>query len=524
MRFTILLLILFVFSQARTEPLDPSTVITVIESIRDSKHRLDHGVPLTWKPDDLKRFPNTIYIDSTDQNQEIMGFGGAFTEAAAYNFAKMDTRLQEEILNAYYGPQGHGYTIGRVHINSCDFSLSSYNYDNVSGDYALRHFDMSHDRRQILPLVHRALQHTARARRHLRIFASPWSPPGWMKTNHQMVHTAKPGLLSDERVHAAWALYFSKFLTAYAREGVRLWGVTVQNEPLSVPCKWEGCYYSGAMERDFVRDHLGPRLRADHPEVQLMIFDHNKDHVYDFAKTVLDDARAAQYVDGVAFHWYSGDGFENLPRTHRLLQRAPSRGHFLLASEACTCHGVQWGNWTRFEAYAHDIIGDLRGHAVGWVDWNLVLDTRGGPNHRGNLCDAPVIVDTERQLVHYQPQYYAMGHFARYVRPGSVRVGSTLLGRDGTAYAELEPEEPAVPRAHSRVNRPPLVPYAGLEHVAFLSPEEDWSAEHPWVTVHVLNRDDVPHTYKLVDAVNRPGHAAYATIDAHAMQTLRYRI
>jgi len=247
----------------------------------------------------------------------------------------------------------------------------------------------------------------------------------------------------------------------------------VQNEPENAG-SWESCVYSAEQERDFVKTYLGPQIKKDHPEVKIMIFDHNKDHMVTWAKTILSDPQASQYVWGTAFHWYSGPQFENVAATHAV---DPTK--HLLATEACNCGGVHLGDWSRGESYGIDILGDLNNWAEGWVDWNIVLNPQGGPNHVNNFCDAPVIADASKQDVQFNVPYYYMGQFSKFILPNSVRVQSSCP--------------------------------SGLQCTAFLRPDN-------MVAVVVLNTGGQDVTFKLVQ---HNGFARY-TIPAHGITTLTY--
>jgi glucosylceramidase len=343
--------------------------------------------------------------------QEIEGFGGAFTEAAALTFAKLPAERQSEFLQAYFAlTNGHGYTLCRTHINSCDFSLGNYAYAEVDGDIELRHFSVDRDRQALIPLI-RAAQQVASG--PLKLLASPWSPPAWMKTNRQMTGGGK---LKPE-FHAAWAEYYCRYVRAYEQEGLPIWGLTVQNEPEAVQT-WESCIYTGEEERDFVRDTMGPALVQNGlGDVRLLIWDHNRDRMVERASAVLSDPEAAKYVWGTAFHWYVSDKFDNVQLVHDAF---PDKK--LLFTEGCQEGGPHLGEWQMGERYARSMINDLNRWTVGWIDWNLLLDTTGGPNHVGNLCSAPILADTTTGELHYQSSYYAIGHFARFVQPGAHRI------------------------------------------------------------------------------------------------------
>lgn len=352
-----------------------------------------------------------IKLDPARTYQSIVGFGGAFTEATAYTLSRISPEKRAEVISKYFDlEQGLGYTIGRVHIHSCDFALGNYTYveDN---DAELKTFDISRERKWVLPLIHDAAKAVGQG---ITMLASPWSPPAWMKTNGEMNHG---GQLKPE-FREAWALYYTKFIKAFREEGVPIWAITVQNEPAAVQT-WDSCIYSGEEERDFVRDHLGPTMhREGLADVNILIWDHNRDMIVERASAVLSDPEAAKYVWGTGFHWYVSEAFEEVGKVHELF---PDK--HLLFTEGCQEGGVKLGEWFTGERYGRNIIGDLNNWTEGYLDWNLVLDETGGPNHVNNLCDAPIIADTTTDTVHYNSSYYYIGHFSKYIRPGAVRIG-----------------------------------------------------------------------------------------------------
>lgn len=260
----------------------------------------------TFVCSNLKNIPAIITFESSKVYQEIVGFGGAFTEATAINFYKLPEDVQDKIIEQYFGKDGIGYTLGRIHINSCDFSLQSYSFDNIAGDYDLTYFDseVTHDNAYILPFIRLAM---AASPNPIKLLASPWSPPAWMKTpdkfgNQSMLGSAAPnGLLDNPRVKVAWARYISKFITAYGNKGVPVWSVTPQNEP-EFAAPWEACTYTAEYERDFIVNYLGPVLRAEHPELLILGFDHNKDHLLAWTNTLMKGEKERKFVDGMAFH------------------------------------------------------------------------------------------------------------------------------------------------------------------------------------------------------------------------------
>ena len=374
----------------------------------------------------------SVSIDSAKKFQEIEGFGGAFTEAASWTLDQMPKEQRERAIEAYFNAEsGLGYTLCRTHINSCDFALGNYAYVEKDGDFELKTFDISRDRKSLLPLIKDALKLNP----ELKIFASPWSPPAWMKTTGKMNNGGK---LRPE-CRQAWANYYCRYIKEYAAEGVDIWGLTVQNEPEATQT-WDSCIYTGDEERDFVRDHLGPALeKAGLSDVKLMIWDHNRDRIFERAKAVYDDPKAAKYVWGTAYHWYCGDHFENLEATH---QAFPDKKLFF--SEGCQEGGPHLGEWETGERYARNMIQDFKHWAVAWTDWNLVLDQTGGPNHVRNLCSAPILCDINDGTLQFQNSYYYIGHLAKFVKPGAKRILCSSTKDEMESVAFVNPDESIV--------------------------------------------------------------------------------
>lgn len=385
----------------------------------------------------------SVWIDPSRRFQTMEGFGGAFTEAAAVRWQGLSPIQQEAVLQAYFGhPQGHGYTLCRVHMNSCDFALGNYAHADVPGDTALEHFSIARDEQALLPFI-QAAQRVAR--RPIQLLVSPWSPPAWMKTNGQMNHGGQLG----PECRNAWARCYVKFIQAYAAHGVPVWGVSVQNEPAATQ-RWDSCIYSAEEERDFVRDHLGPELAAAGlGHVRIVIWDHNRDLMVERAGTVYADPAAARYVWGTGFHWYGEDHFDHVQLLH---DAWPDKQ--LLFTEGCQEGGPHTGSWALGERYARSMIHDINRWTVGWIDWNLLLDTQGGPNHVGNYCSAPILVDPSHDRFELQSSYHYIGHFSRFVQPGAQRIlcASTREALEATAF--LNPDEGVVVVAMNRTEQP----------------------------------------------------------------------
>ncbi|HSL45355.1 MAG TPA: glycoside hydrolase family 30 protein [Anaerolineales bacterium] len=391
--------------------------------------------------------PHSVSIEPSQCFQTIEGFGGAFTESAAVTLYKLSPEKRTEVLRAYFDPiDGHGYTLCRTHIGSCDFSAGNYAYDEVEGDHDLQHFSIDRDRRALIPMIHEAFQVAGGP---IKLLASPWSPPAWMKTNDKMIHGGK--LRPDCR--ETWAKYYCRYVREYERENIPIWGLSVQNE-VEATQTWESCLYSPEEERDFVRDYLGPTLRREGLiDIKLLIFDHNRDHIVNHARVIYEDPAAAQYVWGTAFHWYVGDWFDNVQKLHDVY---PEK--HLLFTEGCQEGGPHLGEWGLGERYARSMINDLNRWTVGWIDWNLLLDETGGPNHVGNYCSAPLMIDTRSCEILYQSSYYYIGHFSRYIRPGAQRIGCASDSGALETTAFINPDSQIAVVVLNRTSQP--VPYA----------------------------------------------------------------
>ena len=371
----------------------------------------------------------TVIVNSQRRFQSIEGFGGAFTESAALTWQQLGLQRRGQLLRDYFDPQfGHGYALCRVHMNSCDFSLGNYAHAATVGDVGLAGFSIERDRRALLPFI-RAAQ--VAAGRPLKLLVSPWSPPGWMKTNGEMNHGGS--LLPQYR--AAWARCFVRFIEEYAREGVPVWGVSVQNEPAATQ-RWDSCLFSAEEERDFVRDHLGPAFAAAGlSHVRIVVWDHNRDCMVERASVVFSDPLAASYVWGTGFHWYGENHFDHVQLVH---DAWPEKQ--LLFTEGCQEGGPHHGSWDLGERYARSMINDLNRWTVGWIDWNLLLEQSGGPNHAGNLCSAPLLADCAQDSLSYQSSFFYIGHFARFAKPGARRVLCAASREDLETTAFVNPD------------------------------------------------------------------------------------
>lgn len=352
----------------------------------------------------VKVYPDVTY-------QELLGMGGAITEAAASTYAKMSKAKQEELLELYFGEKGNRYNFCRTHIQSCDFALGNYAYIENPEDKELKSFNMERDRQYILPFIKAAKENES----ELVLLASPWSPPAFMKTNGDMNHGGK---LKKEYAKM-WASMIARYVSEYKKEGIHISRLTVQNEPNATQT-WDSCLFTASEEREYVCQHLREALdETGNTEVKINIWDHNKERVLDRAIESLNTKEAHEKIDGIAFHWYTGDHFEALQEVRN---RFPEKE--LIFTEGCVeCSRFATENQiAHAEMYAHDIIGNFNAGMNGYIDWNIYLDEQGGPNHVQNYCDAPVMCNVKEDTIDVKRSYYYIGHFSRFIKRGAKRM------------------------------------------------------------------------------------------------------
>jgi glucosylceramidase len=391
--------------------------------------------------------------------QIITGFGGSFTESSAHLLNGLSPTKRKEVLDAYFSDEGARYSLTRTHMNSCDFSLSQYSYAPIADDPLLEHFSVEKDKDAIIPMIQDAM---AASTDGFKIISSPWTAPPWMKDNNRYV-----GGKLLPKYYDTWALFFSKYLTAYQKEGIDIWGFTVENEPLGNGNNWESMHYTPEEMNDFVIHHLGPKLDADKHDAKILGYDQNRgEELKEWIDAMYENEESTKYFAGTAVHWYNStyDYFgESLQYAHHA---APDK--YIINTEACvdseipkwqddqwywSKEATDWGwdwapekdkylhpKYAPVNRYARDIIGCLNNWVDGWIDWNMVLDKQGGPNWFENWCVAPVLVDIETDEVYYTPIYYTMAHFSKFIRPGAVIIGLEIDDKTLQATAAQNPD------------------------------------------------------------------------------------
>ena len=417
----------------------------------------------------------SIFVEPSRKFQTFMGIGGAVTDASAEIFAKLSKEKQAEFLNAYYDKhKGIGYSLLRTTIQSSDFSSGSYSYIEEN-DKELKTFSIEHDRQFRIPLIKQAIQ-TAGGK--LTTYVAPWSPNAFMKSNKNVL---KGGTLLPE-FYQTWANFYAKFIKAYEKEGIPIWGTSTQNEPMAVQT-WESCIYTAEAERDFIKNFLGPTLKKEKlGDVKIIAWDHNRDLMNQRANVIYSDPEASKYVWGMGFHWYEtwSGGMPMFENVQKVNEAYPDKG--LLFTEGCVerFDAAKYQFWPNAERYGTSMINDFNNGTAGWTDWNILLDQNGGPNHVGNFCFAPIHADTTTGELIYTPSYYYIGHFSKFIHLDAVRVSSAV----------------------SRSN---------LLSTSFLN------ADGTMATV-VMNPTDKEITYSLIIASEKTG----VKIPAHSIQTLVY--
>ncbi|WP_179352602.1 glycoside hydrolase family 30 protein [Winogradskyella vidalii] len=423
-------------------------------------------------PAELKKVTLEIHTDKTFQ--KYYGFGASFTESSAWNLATAPVETRKAVLNKLFSPtEGAGFTLTRTHINSSDYSNNHYTYIE-EGDEDLSTFSIHEDMKgfsgdendqvrgielvepsyDLIPMI---LEASKIPGADFNIIASPWSPPSWMKTGETAEMTN--GSLKPE-YYGLWAKYISKYVTAYKEQGITLWGLTPQNEPLHAhDAQWDSNGFTPEQGRDFLRDHLGPQLVEDghlnlddlESGLRVLIYDHNKSTMNDYVSKTYEDPEASKYAWGTAFHWYTNSELKAnnwyAKELAELEKNWPNKAMIHTESsidiDANDPIGQYWrastdyaGTFVPFETYATDMITDLNHGTQGYIEWCSILSHKGQPNPYDNFNSAPVLINPVTDEVIYTPLYYLLSHFSKFIRPDAHRIaikGSEVTGLIYTA-------------------------------------------------------------------------------------------
>ncbi|MFK7784564.1 MAG: glycoside hydrolase family 30 beta sandwich domain-containing protein [Crocinitomicaceae bacterium] len=413
-----------------------------------------------------------LKINSDKTFQQFVGFGASFTESSAWNLATIPEALRKEVLTKLFSPSdGAGFSLTRTHINSSDYSNNHYTYVKES-DTELASFSIYEDMKgftgdendqvngialveanyDLIPMIKEAQNiHGA----DFKIIASPWSPPSWMKSGETSEMTN--GSLLPEH-YRTWAKYLSKYVSAYADQGINIWGITPQNEPLHAhDARWDSNGLTPEQGRDFLRDHLGPQLVEDghldtndlEAGLRVIIYDHNKSTMNDYVSATYNDPEASKYAWGTGFHWYAnselGENNWYADELDILREKWPEKGMIHTESsidiDANDPIGQYWrestdyaGTFIPFDTYANDILMDINHGAQGYIEWCMILSHKGQPNPYDNFNSAPILINPNTDEIIYTPLYYLLSHFSKFIRPDAHRIEITGDHNKGIVY------------------------------------------------------------------------------------------
>jgi glucosylceramidase len=446
---------------------------------------------------------NVIRVHPDSVKQTIDGIGSSFTESSAFVLAHLEKDKRLEVMEQIFGEDGANFSLTRTHIGACDFSVKGkYSYADKKDDFGLESFSLSPDKKgfsmseypgiqdsdyDLLPMIKEAITIKNNQKdKELRIISSAWTAPWWMKDIEEWYIPGSPennwqgtgGSLKEQFI-PIYADYIIKYLDAYKGEGVNIWGITPVNEPHGNNGSWESMHFSPESQNEFVKMHLGPKLKASkHAGTRILVYDQNRGGLEEWADVILGDPQTAPFVYGVAVHWYES--------TFKVYEDALERVHkkfpdfAIMHTEGCIddlgkpapegvsdpdrfqesdwfendafwwndnatdwAYTVPWQGvnvtdhpiYTPVHRYARNIIVSLDHWMTGWIDWNVVLDHNGGPNHVGNFCGAPIMINTETKKVYYTPIYYILAQFSQTIRPGdkAVQTHKKLVDLDDDA-------------------------------------------------------------------------------------------
>ncbi|KAM3959512.1 LOW QUALITY PROTEIN: lysosomal acid glucosylceramidase-like [Aphomia sociella] len=365
-----------------------------------------------------------LELDPRTKYQTVEGFGGGMTDAAGINWQKLaNPELKQNLIDSYFSEKGLQYNMMRLPIGGSDFSTHAYAYNEYpENDTQLTNYSLSYeDYNYKIPFIKAASTVSVTP---LHIVATTWSPPTWMKDNHQYSGTSRL-----KEYFQTYADYHTKFIDKYAEEDIPIWAVTTTNEPLDSVmslARFNTLGWSCRTMGKWINENFGPTMRKSHPDIKILGVDDQRFTIpIWFNLLLMEYPEALQYIDGIAVHYY-GDISTPPGILKRLSETYEDK--FVLSTEACTGAfpwdnpKVDLGSWDRAVIYIVDILENLNSNVVGWIDWNMCLDSQGGPNWVQNYVDSPVIVFPESGQFVKQPMFYAMGHFSKFIPRGSVRI------------------------------------------------------------------------------------------------------
>jgi len=376
--------------------------------VTDEKRRFESAPALAWQQGSSRRSAETITLNPEKRFQEILGFGAAFTDASCYVFSQLPAETREQLFHELFHPSEMGLNVCRTCVGASDYSTEVYSFDEGDPDPELKRFSIDHDRTYFLP----ALRQARKENPDLFLFSSPWSPPGWMKANGSML-----GGSMRKKYFASYAHYFLKFLQGYAGEGVSIQAVTSQNEvDTDQDGRMPACLWGQEYEIEFVKNHLGPVLKANNIPTKIWLLDHNY-NLWGRAICELDDPDVRKYANAVAWHGYVGSA-EMMSKVHDAHPDAEM--HWTEGGPDITSprYATDWTDWS------HTFTEALRNWCQSLTGWNLALDEKGRPNIGPFPCGGLVTIHSQTREITRSGQYWAFAHFSRLIRRGARRFDS----------------------------------------------------------------------------------------------------
>lgn len=375
-----------------------------------------------------------IEVQVNTRRQQVLGFGGAFTDSASQQIFSLPKAVRDRLLDDYFSEDGLDYNVGRLPISGTDMSTRPYSYDDLpegEEDLSLKHFKLQEEDLLFkIPLIKQV--NSMRAKRQLeplKLIAASWSAPAWMKSNHNLVQGHLLGNSTSGPYYEAYARYQVRFLDEYEhKHGIPIWALSPQNEPLSpkrvgpLRINFNSVNFEPEQMADYLEHCLVPTLLKSNrtsDKLMLFIWDDTLDDVLRYQQAALSSPKVREYTTGLALHWYS-QGLREISYKYLydLRRQLPAR-YSLISTEACFIGKPRPGEWARGQRYARDLLENLRVGSLGWIDWNLALNMSGGPTWSHNILDAAILVDLERETYYKNPMYYALGQVSRFIKPGS---------------------------------------------------------------------------------------------------------
>jgi glucosylceramidase len=382
--------------------------------VTDSNQRLAQGSAINWHRASQTAASDTVLLNPRRKFQDILGFGAAFTEASCYMLSHLTPADRDRLFHELFHPSEMGLNVCRTCIGSSDYSTKVFSYDDGDADPELKRFSIDRDRQHVLPILREA----RKANPELFLFSSPWSPPGWMKSNGSM-------LGGNMRRHymSSYAQYFLKFLQGYEAEGVPIQAVTIQNEvDTDQDGRMPACIWPQEYEADFVRQNLGPLFEQSGVKTKIWLIDHNY-NLWGRAAAELEMPDVRKYSNSIAWHGYVGE-VEWVDRVHQLYPDVEM--HWTEGGPDYTDpnYATDWAQWSR------TYTGILRNWCRSITGWNIALDEKGRPNIGPFTCGGMVTVNSNSKDISYSGQFWALAHYSRFVRVSAHRFDSRSSARD----------------------------------------------------------------------------------------------